>query len=243
MSELRLACWSGPRNISTAMMRAWENRPDCTVVDEPLYACYLRRTGLDHPGRDDVLAAQSDDWRRVLDELTGPIPGGRSIWYQKHMAHHWLADMDPAALNGLSHAFLIRDPREVLLSYTRTRTPLSADEIGVPQQRWLFDKVAEDSGAAPVVIDAADFLAAPDAYLRAWCAHLGIGFTEAMLRWPAGSRASDGVWAPHWYAAVNASTGFAPYQPRQGRLSPDLAALADACAADYEYLRRYRLVV
>ena len=220
MKQLRLAVWSGPRNISTAMMRAWENRGDCTVIDEPLYAHYLAHTGLDHPGREAIIAAGETDWRKVAASLAGPVPAGRAIWYQKHMTHHLLPHVAREWLSALTHVFLIRDPREVLLSYVKSRPNVTAEDIGVLRQLEIFEYVRRVTGVTPPVIDAGEFLKAPEAHLRALCGTLGVGFTPRMLSWPPGPRASDGVWAPHWYDAVLRSTGFEPYRPRDHDVPP-----------------------
>jgi hypothetical protein len=200
--------WSGPRNISTAMMRAFENRGDCEVVDEPLYAHYLAHTGLDHPGREQVIAAGDPDWRRVATRLTTPPAAGAPLMYQKHMTHHLLPHIGRNWLAQLTHVFLIRDPRRVLASYIKSRPNAVAADIGVLQQREIFEYVSRSSGSAPAVIDAGEFLRAPEAQLRALCGLLGIEFTPRMLHWPAGPRPSDGVWAPYWYQQVYRSTGF-----------------------------------
>lgn len=240
---LRIAAWSGPRNISTAMMRAWENRGDCAVSDEPLYAHYLAETGIDHPGRDEVIAAGRRDglldWREVAAALTGPVPGGRPLWYQKHMAHHLLPGIDTGWVHELTHVFLIRDPDLVVDSYLKSRATVAADDIGLLQQARLFDEVADRLGAAPPVIDAERFLRDPGSQLRALCARLGVAFSDRMLHWPAGPRESDGVWAPHWYAAVWSSTGFEAWRPRAPRLSAEAQTVADACRPAYEKLRAW----
>ena len=240
---LRIAMWSGPRNISTAMMRAWENRGDCAVSDEPLYAAYLAETGLDHPGRDAVIAAGDTDWRRVVDALLGPAPQGAPLWYQKHMSHHLLPDMAVDWVLGLRNVFLIRDPAEVVASYLKSRATVTPDDIGLPQQGRLFDLLRERLGETPPVIDAGDFLRAPEAHLRALCARLGIPFTPRMLAWPAGPRDSDGVWAPYWYDAVWKSTGFEPWRPREDHLDGEAQAVANACRPVYERLRGFRIRV
>ncbi len=241
----RIAMWSGPRNISTAMMRAWENRADCVVSDEPLYAAYLAMTGLDHPGRDEVIAAGDADWRRVAAALTsGPVPDGAPLWYQKHMSHHLLPEMEHGWIHALENVLLIRDPDEVVASYLKSRATVAPADIGLLQQDRLFDELSERGGRAPLVIDAGDFLADPEAQLRALCAALGLDFSDRMLRWPAGPRASDGVWAPHWYDAVWRSTGFEQPAPRSRQpLHGEGAIAAAACRPAYERLREFRLRV
>jgi hypothetical protein len=240
---LRIAMWSGPRNISTAMMRAWENRGDCAVSDEPLYAAYLAATGLDHPAREEVIAAGETDPDKVIESLLGPVPGARPLWYQKHMSHHLLPGMAHDWIHALTNVLLIRDPAEVVASYVKSRATVTPEDIGLPQQARLFDELAEHAGAAPLVIDANDFLRAPEAHLRALCTRLGIGFTARMLAWPAGRRDSDGVWAPHWYATVWASTGFESWRPRETRLEGEAARVADACRPAFEKLHGQRLRV
>ena len=232
----RIAMWSGPRTVSTALMRAWENRPDTVVVDEPLYAFYLDRTGLDHPGRDEVIASQPTDWRVVLDRLTaGPLPPGVTVGYAKHMTHHLLPEVDRAALAPLRHAHLIRDPRELLASYARVRTEPTLADLGIVQQAEIFEAFG-----GPVV-DSRDLLAEPAGILGALCAALDVPFDDRMLSWPAGPRASDGVWAPHWYASVHSSTGFAAYRPPASPLPVRLEPLAERCLPYFERLHRYRL--
>jgi hypothetical protein len=234
--SVRLAMWSGPRNLSTAMMRAWENRPDTVVWDEPLYAHYLHATDLDHPGRDEILAAGSTDWRDVAARSIGAIPDGAKVFYQKHMTHHLLPDIDRDWLNILTHVFLIRDPREVLLSYTRSRETVTIEDLGFIQQTSLFEWLTSRQGHVPLVIDSGDFLKNPRPFLENLCDHVGIEFSETMLSWPAGSRESDGVWAPHWYASVERSTGFAPWHKREGTLTGPLAAIEEAARPHYEKL-------
>ena len=228
--------WSGPRTVSTALMRAWENRPDTVVVDEPLYAFYLATTGLDHPGRDEVIASQPTSWQVVLRSLTSePLPPGATIYYQKHMTHHLLPNVDRSALAGLKHAFLIRDPRSLLASYARVRSAPTLADLGLRQQAEIF---AEFGGP---VLDSADLLAAPEAALRALCAALGVRFSAAMLSWPSGPRASDGIWAPYWYDSVRRSTGFARARPGSApppALDPALEPLLDECLPYYEKLRK-----
>jgi hypothetical protein len=236
---VRLAVWSGPRNISTALMRSWENRPDTLVVDEPLYAHYLDATGLEHPGRDEVVAAGVTDWRAVVDSLVGPVPDGVRVFYQKHMAHHLLPGIDRSWVPRLTNVMLIRDPREVVASYVRGRAQVTPGDIGLPQQVELYDELVA-GGTPPPVIDARDFLLGPEPYLRRLCDHAGVGFTARMLAWPPGPRDSDGVWGRHWYGAVWASTTFAEYRRRDVHLDGPAAAVAEECLPLYERLHAAR---
>jgi hypothetical protein len=239
---VRVAMWSGPRNISTAMMRAFENRPDTVVVDEPLYAAYLARTGLDHPARDDVIASQPTDLDEAVASLSAPLPPGRRVHYAKHMAHHVARDMDLRWTLRFHNVLLIRDPAEVVASYVRSRETCEPEDIGLPQQGRLLALWDEHEVEVPI-LDAAEFLRAPEPHLRWLCGWLDIPFTDRMLSWPPGPRASDGVWAPHWYEAVWSSTGFMPWRPRDMTLSDHDAAVAQACRPTYDalYARRVRV--
>jgi Sulfotransferase domain len=240
---VRVVMWSGPRNISTAMMRSWENRPDTEVVDEPFYAAYLQRTGLDHPGREEVLASQPADAAEVVAGLLAPAPAGVQVLYSKQMTHHLDMADHRGWLGELRNVLLIRDPREVVASYVRSREACEPEDIGVWQQVTLHDELVDLTDDDVPVIDAADFLRAPEAHLRWLCDWLGIAFTDRMLQWPLGPRRSDGVWAPYWYDAVWASTGFAAYRPREVELSEHDAAVAEACRPAYDLLAARRLVL
>lgn len=237
----RIAMWSGPRNISTAMMRSFGARPDTAVVDEPFYAAYLARTGADHPLVAEVLASQPNDWREVVAALLGPVPEGKPVWYQKHMTHHMLPEFDRGWLRQVRNAFLVRAPEAVLASYVRKRAAVTLADIGIVQQHELFEREAERLGAAPPVVDATDILADPARVLARLCAALGIGYTDAMLSWPAGRRATDGVWAPAWYAAVERSTSFETGPPEPVALTPELQRVADAARPHYESMAAHRL--
>ena len=244
---IRIAMWSGPRNLSTAMMRAFENRADCVVSDEPFYAAYLAATGLVHPMQDDVLASQPNDWRDVAAELAGTPPrdAGKAdpaVWYQKHMTHHMLPGFGLDWVEGFRHAFLIRAPARVLASYAAKREEVALSDIGLVRQVELFDRFSDQAGAAPPVVDSDDLLRDPEGMLRSLCSALGIAFDPAMLRWPSGRRASDGVWAPAWYASVEASTGFAaPTGTGLPTLPEQLRHIADAALPYYERLAAYRI--
>jgi hypothetical protein len=238
----RIAMWSGPRNLSTAMMRSFGNRADCVgVIDEPFYAAYLAASGAKHPMREEVLASQPQDWRVVARACAGvAAPAGRMV-YQKHMTHHMLPGVGLDWMDGLDHAFLIRAPERVVASYAARREAVTAADLGFARQAELFDRVAERSGAAPPVIDAEAVRADPEGVLRRLCAALGLAFDPAMLAWPAGPRASDGVWWAHWYAAVAGSTGFAAPEPEPPPLSGRTRDVAETGRADYERLRVYAL--
>jgi hypothetical protein len=240
---IRIAMWSGPRNISTAMMRAFGNRADCAVSDEPFYSAYLHATKLDHPMREAVIASQPRDWREVAAALTGPPPAESAIWYQKHMTHHMIEGFGRDWTDGFVNAFLIRAPEAVLASYARKRHDFTLQEIGLPAQLALFERAADKLGRAPPVIEGADVLTDPRGMLTALCRACGISFDEAMLSWPACPRASDGVWAPAWYDAVEKSTGFEPPRPeaRFDDLPEALKPIAEAARPLYEELARHRL--
>jgi hypothetical protein len=232
--------WSGPRNISTALMRSWENRSDSLVVDEPFYAHFLAATGIDHPGRDEVLAVGEIDWHVVVTDLTGPVEPSVRVFYQKQMAHHLTREMtDHSWMRALSNVLLIRDPREVVASYIKSREQVTPTDIGLPQQIELYDELSS-YGPPPLVVDSADFLDDPRRYLEALCSIHGLAFEEAMLAWPPGRRDSDGVWGPYWYTAVWRSTGFEPYQPRHVSLAGEPARVAEECLPAYEKLHALR---
>lgn len=234
--------WSGPRNISTAMMRSFSSRADCAVSDEPFYGAFLRESGADHPMRDNVIASMDCDFASVAETMAGPAPGGRPVWYQKHMPHHMVGPVAPDDLRGVVHAFLIRDPARMAASYAAKREKVVAADLGVAAQRAFFDREADRIGHAPPVVDAADVLGDPVGTLAALCNALEIAWDPAMLAWPAGPHPADGIWAAHWYGRVEASTGFG--DPEAAPAPPDmaLAAVVDACRSDYEALYAHRLV-
>lgn len=238
---MRIAAWSGPRNLSTAMMRAWENRPDCVVMDEPLYAASLAATGGDHPMRDEIIAAGPADFESAVAACLAPLPAGVTISYQKHMAHHLLPGVDRRWLDDVVNVVLIRHPRRVLASYTKVWSDVSPEAIGLPQQVELAERAA-------IIIDSDDFLTHPAGYLEAICEHVGVAFDDALRRamtvWPRGRRASDGVWAPAWYAAVEDSTGFGPPPTDPPPALPaSLESIAVECDPYYSTLWAQRFVL
>jgi hypothetical protein len=232
--------WSGPRNISTAMMRSFENRADTAVIDEPFYAVYLKLSGMDHPLRNETLAVHETDWRKVVEVLTRPVPEDCAIFYQKHMTHHMLPEIGREWIASCRNAFLIRAPEAVLASYSAKRSEFLPADIGYETQREIFDDEADRLGFAPPVIDADDVLRNPSVAVAALCAALEIPFSERMLRWPPGPRGTDGAWAPAWYDSVECSTGFT--RPRSyAPLGDELVAIADAVRPHYEHLARFKL--
>ncbi len=235
---IRIAVWSGPRNISTAMMRSWDSRSDTQVVDEPFYGAYLSTTGLDHPMRSEIVAAHPTDWAEIAT-MCG-TRNGAPIIYQKHMCQHMLDAAPIDWMSSVRHAFLIRSPEQVAASFAEKWDGLSADDLGFRRQAELFDHVCQLTGTAPPVLEANDVLADPGHMLGDMCDRLGVAFDPAMLGWAPGPRDSDGIWAQHWYNAVNQSEGFAA--PRPPKSPPEeLRPIIDACQPYYEQIRPHRI--
>jgi hypothetical protein len=241
MMDRRIAMWSGPRNISTALMRSFGARADCFVSDEPLYAHYLVATGLEHPGRDEIIEAHESDWQIVTRALVGPIPRGKSLWYQKHMAHHLTAEVGRKWMLGLDNVMLIREPREMITSFIKViENPTPAD-LGLPQQVELFEWLHARTGRRPIVVDSRDILLDPGGMLGRLCEALGVAYTGDMLAWSPGPRDTDGVWGPHWYASVYASSGFGPYQAKGEDVPSHLRSVLQECESLYAGLAAHRL--
>ncbi|MFT7668089.1 MAG: hypothetical protein ACI8X5_000776 [Planctomycetota bacterium] len=239
----RIALWSGPRNISTALMRSFGSRDDSIVVDEPFYAFYLKATGLEHPVNEEILASQPNAWQDVAAAMTGDVPEGVSVFYQKQMAHHLLPEIGREWMSGLKHAFLIREPRAMLASYMQKREEARLEDLGFTQQVGLYDWLKLEGSQPPPVIDSRQVLENPRAALLALCEALGIEFQESMLTWEPGLHGTDGVWADHWYDAVRQSTGFGPYKAKDIQLTPELEAIAKEAEGYYDYLYSRRLPV
>jgi hypothetical protein len=238
----RIAVWSGPRNISTAMMRAWGNRPDTFVCDEPLYAHYLMKTRAPHPGIDEVIAHHETDWREVVQWLTGDVPQGKAIFYQKHMTHHLLPEIDRGWMRRLDHVFLIREPREVITSLALVTPNPSLEDTGYAQQDEIYRWVAEHAGKGPPVVDSRDVLENPRRILTLLCDALNVDFTESMLSWPPGPRETDGIWAKYWYEAVWHTTSFQPYKPKNRPVPEPLRCVLDHAETLYRRLHEKRIV-
>jgi hypothetical protein len=252
-TPIRIAMWSGPRNISTAMMRSWGNRPDTAVVDEPFYGFYLGRTGKNHPGSMEIIAGSEPDRYKIIEDLTGPVPGDRCVFYQKQMTHHLLPEVDRKWLGTVTNCFLIRDPAEVITSYIKKNLDPTLEDLGFVQQAEIFDWVVGTSRrdvrgfgscrtpSLPVVIDAKDVLQNPERMLRLLCAAVDVEFDDAMLSWPPGLRETDGIWAKYWYDEVARSTSFQPYRPKNEPVPDHLREIHERCRECYERLYEYRL--
>lgn len=232
---MRLIMWSGPRNLSTAMMYSFGNRDDCAVWDEPFYAAYLQATGLNHPMRAEILAAGEPKPARVATRCQEPTPEGKALFYQKHMTHHLLPDTPRGWMQGATHVFLIRDPARVITSYHAKHENPTLDDIGFRQQAEIFESVGG------VVIDSEDILRAPEVALRALCAAIGLDFSAKMLSWPKGGHKDDGAWAPHWYGSVRHSTGFSAGVSAPPRLTDEGETLRRAALPYYQHLAAQKL--
>jgi sulfotransferase family protein len=238
---IRIAMWSGPRNISTAMMRSWGNRADTIVVDEPFYAYYLRATGKRHPGADEVIASGETDWRKVVKQLTAPIPNGKKTFFQKQMTHHLLPEVDRQWLGAVTNCFLIRDPTEVIASYIKKDNDPTVEDLGFVQQAEIFQWLCRNTNQKPPIIAAKDVLQNPDRILRLLCHAVGVEFDDAMLSWSPGLRDTDGVWSKHWYSEVARSTSFQPYRAKNEPVPERLRQIHERCRECYERLYAHRL--
>jgi Sulfotransferase domain len=241
MKMMKIAMWSGPRNLSTAMMYAFAARGDCAVWDEPFYAAYLAATGIDHPMRAAIIAAHEADPAKVAAACAGAVPDGKAIHYQKHMTLHMISGIDRSFMRACTNVFLIRHPARVVASYARKREGPTLADIGFVQQAELFDEVADHLGHAPVVIDSADIRDDPRGRLTQLCDAISIPYTDRMLSWPTGSKPYDGVWGPHWYGAVHRSTGFEASEGTLPNLASDYQRLADEALPHYDRLHAHRL--
>ena len=233
---IRIAMWSGPRNISTAMMRSFGGRSDCAVSDEPFYGAFLKQTGQRQPMADEVIASMDCDWQSVAQEMRGPVPDGKPLWYQKHMPHHMVADFPEHR-----HAFLIRDPVRVVASYAAKRVEVNAEDLGYARQLDYVDQAAQMTGKPPIVLDSADIVRDPEAHLKALCSALDIPWDDGMLSWQAGPRDSDGIWATHWYGRVLETTGFGGAESAAPQLGAAAQRIADECQPCYERLSAYKI--
>lgn len=232
---MKIAMWSGPRNLSTAMMYSFGAREDFAVSDEPFYAAYLLATGIEHPMQDEILDSQPQNPQVVADHCAGPTPGDKPHWYQKHMCQHMIDGFPLEWATGCKNVFLIRHPARVIASYAVKREEPTMHDLGFSQQAALFDQFGG------TVIDSGDIRANPEDMLKKLCAAIGLPFDSAMLNWPAGGHTCDGVWAKHWYGAVWKSTGFAGAELTLPKLSGAMAELCEQALPFYEKLHAHKL--
>ena len=243
LDSTRVAMWSGPRNISTALMYSFENRSDCYATDEPLYASFLLKSGTPHPGAKEVIDNNESEVGKIIKTLTGPIPDEKQIWYQKHMCHHLPPDSDISWIDNFKNCFLIRNPREVLLSLSKITDSIDLLSTGLPQQLTIFRHVIKSSEKIPPVIDSADVLEDPESILSVLCESIGIPFSKRMLSWKPGPRNCDGLWGKYWYDSVWKSSGFSPPTPKDGELSEHLHSVLEESTMIYQELREMRIRV
>ena len=238
---IRIAMWSGPRNISTAMMRSWESRTDTFVIDEPYYAYYLSQTDLDHPGREDVLSDGELDCEKVSLGLVNDTEEDRSIYYQKHITHHLLDSIDREWMKSVTNCFLIRDPKDMIISYSRVHPDLNMHLLGLEEQKEIFEYVSNMTGEVPPIIDSKDVLMNPRDILSKFCDRIGVIFSEEMLSWPRGPRETDGNWGKYWYKNVMNSTGFNEYKPKTEDVPAKYQGLYEECLSLYKNLYDIRI--
>ena len=243
MTSNFIAMWSGPRNISTALMRSFENRSDCFVSDEPFYSYFLYKTGLKHPLSDEVINSGLIHYDKIIKYITGPIPSSKNIWYQKHMAHHILEGENIDWIKNMKNCLLIRHPSDVILSYSKKNEINNIQQLGYLQQIEIYKMLTEELGIPPIIIDAQDLLVEPKKMLIEICEILRIKFDKKMLSWSQGSRKTDGIWGKHWYKQVEASTGFKPYIKTNRIISPKYQSLYDECIQYYEFLYQNRIIL
>ena len=243
MTSKFIAVWSGPRNVSTALMRSFENRSDCFVSDEPFYSYFLYKTGLKHPLSDEVIKSGLIDYNEIIKYITGPIPSFKNIWYQKHMAHHILEGVNLDWIKSMKNCLLIRHPSDVILSYSKKNEINNIQQLGYLQQVEIYKMLTKEIGISPIIIDAQDLLREPRKILIAVCENLRIEFDDKMLSWPPGVRKTDGIWGKHWYKQVEASTGFKPYTKTDRIIPPKYIKLNDECMQYYDFLYQNRIIL
>ena len=243
MNKNIIAMWSGPRNLSTAIMRSFENRKDTVVFDEPFYAHYLSVTELNHPGRDEILDSQSTNWNEVVEKCTNTSFHEKNLCYQKHMAQHNLQDFDISWIKDIQNCILIRDPKYVIASYEKKFPVVDERHLGYIQQAEIIEFLEKERGITPPIIDADDILKNPESMMKKLCNVLDIVFYKSMLRWPPGARESDGVWGAYWYKGVYESTGFKLYTKKEVNLDQKLADVYEKCKKHYDsfYKKRIKL--
>jgi len=233
--------WSGPRNLSTAMMRSFGAREDCDVWDEPFFAPFLKVSGKDHPGRAETLAAHETDPLIVAHGCAATAPNGALYYFQKHMPHHMLQGFSLDWAKTSTHFFLIRHPARVICSYIKGRADFDVQDLGYAPQRKLYEQLTDMTGTAPPIVDCDDILRAPDRVLPKLCAAIDLPWDGAMLSWRAGPRPTDGAWAPYWYGSVERSVGFSAPPKNLPDVPSHYQDIYAKCMVDYAVLAAERL--
>jgi hypothetical protein len=240
--NLRLSVWSGPRNVSTALMYSFRQRQDTKVFDEPLYGHYLKTFDMKHPGYEEVIEAMDCNGKNVIEnELLGPLHG-RSVLFFKNMAHHLRGLDDLSFLDELTNVLLTRDPKEMLPSLAKKLPEPSLSDTGLVEQVHLLERM-ENNRNKPIVLDARELLLNPEGVLRQLCGRLDIPFDKAMLQWPAGPKPEDGIWEKYWYQNVHTSTSFKPYRAKTKPFPERIRPLLEECKPLYDRLYHYALKV
>ena len=241
--SIYISMWSGPRNLSTALMRSFENRLDCFVSDEPFYSSFLDKTGLKHPLRDEIIESGETNYNKIIQYITGPIPDSKKVWYQKHMAHHVLPELDMNWIKNMKNCLLIRHPSDVILSYSKKNEIKNIQQLGYLQQVDIYKMLYQETEFPPIVFDAQDLLEEPKKMLIKICENLKIKFDKRMLLWPSGSRKTDGIWGKHWYKQVEVSTGFKPYTETNRIIPSKYEVLHNECMEYYDFLYQNRVIL
>ena len=230
-----LSLWSGPRNVSTALMYSFLQHPAIHVIDEPLYAHYLSKTSVSHPGDKEVLLTMEHDGEKVLKKIVSETKKFQIV-FLKNMAHHWIG-LDSSWLDKYDNIFLIRDPKQMLPSLVNQLPKPILRDTGLKTQVEIYDRL-QKQGKQPIIIDAKYLLKNPKKILRIVFKHLGLPFSTRMLKWPKGPKREDGIWAKYWYHNVHQSEEFTPYYAKKEPFPEHLNELLDECTPYYQYLTK-----
>ena len=231
-----VACWSGPRNISTALMRSWSSRKDTFITDEPFYAYYLKKTKLKHPMNEKIMKNYSSDYFEIVKYLTNQTPENKKIWYQKHMAHHILDLSNIDWIGNFENCILLRNPKEVINSFSKKNILNSVEQLGYPQQYEII-KFLKKRNKSYVIIDSSELLQNPEQMLSAWCKKININFDKSMLKWEKGNHANDGIWWKVWYDSVIKTTEFQRYKIKDINIENKYDSIYNESMKYYNYLR------
>mgnify|MGYP001169236925 CR=1 FL=1 len=232
--------WSGPRNLSTALMRSFENRKDTKVIDEPFYSYYLKKTALRHPMYKEIINTYSSNFNEVIDEIT-KLPANIAIYYQKHMTHHLLDEINLDWLSIGKNCFLIRHPAKVINSYIKKNHLKDIRDIGFRKQYEIFNFIKDNYDSYPITIDSDDILKNPKEKIKKLCVKLNIKFTERMINWPKGKRESDGIWSIVWYEQVNNSSTFQNYTENNLEIPKKYNGIYEESLEIYNQMKKFSL--